>query len=151
MHRHKQYDSRKKGSGDTVNVNQRNNDYLPSLNLTYSLTDKSNLRGSVSQTVSRPELREIAPFGFIDFVTEGQLSGNPELKESLIQNYDLRYEIFPDAGEIASVSLFYKHFDQPIEKVIVPTLTAAIPSYTFDNATKGAVNYGVEFELRETN
>ena len=138
-----------RGSGDTVNVNQRNNDYLPSLNLTYSLTGKSNLRGSVSQTVSRPELREIAPFGFIDFVTEGQLSGNPELKESLIQNYDLRYEIFPGAGEIASVSLFYKHFDQPIEKVIVPTLTAAIPSYTFDNATKGAVNYGVEFELRK--
>ena len=47
------------------------------------------------------------------------------------------------------MSLFYKHFDQPIEKVIVPTLTAAIPSYTFDNATKGAVNYGVEFELRK--
>ncbi len=138
-----------RGSGDTVNVSQRCNDYLPSLNITYALSEKSNLRGSVSQTVSRPELREIAPFGFIDFITEGQLSGNPGLEESLIQNYDLRYEIFPDAGEIASMSLFYKHFDQPIEKVIVPTLTAAIPSYTFDNAKNGAENYGVEFELRK--
>jgi len=136
-------------SGKPVNVNQRNNDYLPSLNLTYALTGKSNLRASLSQTVSRPELREIAPFGFIDFVTEGELAGNPDLKESLIQNYDLRYEIFPDAGEIASLSLFYKHFDQPIEKVIVPTLTAAIPSYTFDNAMSGAENYGLELEMRK--
>ncbi len=44
-----------RGSRDTVNVNQRNNGYLPSLNLTYSLTGNSNLRESVSQTVSRPE------------------------------------------------------------------------------------------------
>lgn len=138
-----------RGSVDSVTVNQRNNDYLPSLNITYSLTGKSNLRASLSQTVSRPELREIAPFAFIDFVTGGELSGNPDLKESLIQNYDLRYEIFPDAGEIASLSLFYKHFDQPIEKIIVPTLTSAIPSYTFDNALSGAVNYGLELEMRK--
>ena len=138
-----------RGSVDSVSVNQRNNDYLPSLNLTYALTGNSNLRASLSQTVSRPELREIAPFAFIDFVTGGELSGNPDLKESLIQNYDLRYEIFPDAGEIASLSLFYKHFDKPIEKIIVPTLTSAIPAYTFDNALSGAVNYGVELEMRK--
>ena len=136
-------------TGDEVKVNQRNNDYLPSINLTYSVNTKSNLRLSASQTVSRPELREIAPFAYVDFVTEGLLTGNPELEESLIQNYDLRYEVFPDAGEIASVSLFYKHFNQPIEKIIVPTLTTAIPSYTFGNAESGAVNYGIEFEVRK--
>ncbi|MEO8665685.1 MAG: TonB-dependent receptor [Ignavibacteria bacterium] len=137
-------------TGVPVIVNQRTNDYLPSLNLTYALNDNTNLRGSLSQTVSRPELREIAPFGYVDFVTGGQVSGNPDLKESLIQNYDLRYEIFPDAGEIASLSLFYKHFDQPIEKVIVPTLVnSTIPSYSFDNATSGAINYGLELEVRK--
>jgi len=136
-------------TSDPVKVNQRNNDYLPSINIVYALNDKSNIRSSASQTVSRPELREIAPFAFIDFVTEGLLTGNPELKESLIQNYDLRYEIFPEAGEIVSLSLFYKRFNQPIEKVIVPTLQTAIPQYTFDNATGGAVNYGLELELRK--
>lgn len=132
-----------------VDVNQRNNDYLPSLNLTYALNENTNLRASATQTVSRPELREIAPFAYIDFVTGGDLSGNPLLEESLIQNYDLRYEIFPDAGEIASFSLFYKHFDQPIEKVIVPTLTGPIPAYSFANAKNGAVNYGLELEIRK--
>ncbi|MFZ1322359.1 MAG: TonB-dependent receptor [Ignavibacteria bacterium] len=136
-------------TGDPVLVNQRNNDYLPSINLTYALNEKTNLRASATQTVSRPELREIAPFSFIDFVTEGQLTGNPELEESLIQNYDLRYELFPAAGEIVSFSLFYKHFDQPIEKIIVPTLQTAIPSYTFGNAKEGAINYGMELEVRK--
>ncbi|HRI84393.1 MAG TPA: outer membrane beta-barrel protein [Ignavibacteria bacterium] len=136
-------------TGEPINVNHRNNDYLPSVNLTYSLNDKSNIRISASQTVSRPELREIAPFAFIDFTTEGQLAGNPELEESLIQNYDVRYEMFPDAGEIISLSLFYKHFNQPIEKIIVPTLQIPIPSYTFGNAKEGAVNYGLEIELRK--
>lgn len=136
-------------SGDTVTVNQRNNDYLPSLNLTYSLNENTNLRASVTQTVSRPELREIAPFSYINFVTGSELTGNPELEESLIQNYDLRYEIFPNAGEIAAFSLFYKHFDQPIERVIVPTLTGPVPQYTFANATGGAINYGLELEIRK--
>ncbi len=136
-------------SGDTVDVNQRNNDYLPSLNLTYALNDYTNLRASATQTVSRPELREIAPFSYINFVTGSELTGNPELEESLIQNYDLRYEIFPNAGEVAAFSLFYKHFDQPIERVIVPTITGPVPQYTFANAIGGANNYGLELELRK--
>lgn len=132
-----------------INVDQKNIDLLPVVNFTYALNPKTNIRASFTQTVSRPELREIAPFAYIDFVTQGLLSGNPELEESLIQNYDLRYELFPEGGEIASLSLFYKHFDQPIEKIIVPTLTSAIPSYTFANATNGADNYGIEIEVRK--
>lgn len=136
-------------TGNPVNVNQRNNDYLPSINLTYALNGNTNIRASATQTVSRPELREIAPFAYIDFVTGSELAGNPELEQSLIQNYDLRYEIFPNAGEVAALSLFYKHFDQPIERVIVPTITGPVPQYTFANAMGGAYDYGMELEVRK--
>ncbi len=136
-------------SGNPIDVNQKNNDYLPSLNLTYALNEITNIRASVSQTVSRPELREIAPFAYIDFVTGSELAGNPKLEQSLIQNYDLRYELFPNAGEVAALSLFYKHFDQPIERVIVPTITGPVPQYTFANATGGAYDYGMELEVRK--
>jgi len=136
-------------TGNPINVNQTNNNVLPSINLSYSLTEESNLRASATQTVSRPELREIAPFAYIDFVTGSELAGNPDLEQSLIQNYDLRYELFPAAGEIAAMSLFYKHFDQPIERVIVPTITGPVPQYTFANAINGAINYGMELEVRK--
>jgi TonB-dependent receptor len=132
-----------------INVDVKTNDVLPGLNLTYFVNENTNLRFSASQTVSRPELRELAPFGYVDFVTDGDVSGNPDLKSCLIQNYDVRYEVFPAAGEIFSVSAFYKHFNRPIERVIVPTITTPAPAYTFENAEDGAVNYGVELEVRK--
>lgn len=132
-----------------INVDVKTDDILPGLNLTYFVNENTNLRISASQTVSRPELRELAPFGYVDFVTDGDVSGNPDLKSCLIQNYDVRYEVFPAAGEIFSVSAFYKHFNRPIERVIVPTITTPAPAYTFENAEDGAINYGVELEIRK--
>lgn len=132
-----------------INVDVQTDDILPGLNLTYFVNENTNLRISASQTVSRPELRELAPFGYVDFVTDGDVSGNPDLKSCLIQNYDFRYEVFPAAGEIFSVSAFYKHFNSPIERVIVPTITTPAPAYTFENAEDGAVNYGIEIEIRK--
>lgn len=132
-----------------INVSLKDNHYLPTLNLTYLLDDKSNLRASFTQTVSRPELRELAPFGYVDFIADAELSGNPKLKSSLIQNYDLRWETFPQAGEVISVSLFYKKFDNPIERIIITTVQQNTPAYSFANAENGAINYGIEIEGRK--
>lgn len=132
---------------ESITADLKNLNLLPSVNIIYSLTDKINIRTSVSQTVSRPELREIAPFGFIDFITGVKLSGNPDLKQSLVQNYDLRFEMYPKAGEIISASIFYKNFSSPIEEIYSPGQNN--PERTFDNAKNGAVNYGIEIEARK--
>lgn len=132
---------------EPITADLKNLNFLPSINIIYSLTDKINIRTSASQTVSRPELREIAPFGFIDFITGVKISGNPNLKQSLVQNYDLRFEMYPEAGEIISASLFYKNFSSPIEEVYSPGQNN--PERTFDNAKNGSVNYGIEFEARK--
>ncbi len=52
-------------------------DLLPSVNMTYALTTKTNLRLSGYKTVARPELRELAPFGFYDIETNSSVVGNP--------------------------------------------------------------------------
>ncbi|MBE2257067.1 MAG: carboxypeptidase regulatory-like domain-containing protein [Ignavibacteria bacterium] len=133
--------------GQPINSDLKNIDILPSLNITYSLNEISNLRVSVSQTVSRPELREISPSGYTDFLAGINVVGNPNLERSLVQNYDLRYEIFPGSGEIFSISAFFKHFNQPIEEVFSPGQNN--PEKTFENFKGGADNYGVEIELRK--
>lgn len=125
----------------------KNIDILPSLNITYALNEQSNIRATVSQTVSRPELREISPSPFYDFFQGLNIVGNPDLERSLVQNYDLRFEMYPAASEIFSVSLFFKHFQQPIEEVFAPG--ANNPEKTFENFKGGADNYGVEFEARK--
>lgn len=134
-------------NADYSKVFNKKIDVLPSVNLSYNISDKMNIRGAYSQTLSRPELREIAPFSFVDFVTGNLIFGNSSLLRCLVRNYDLRFEAFPQAGEIVSVSLFYKKFDNPIEEVFLPTSTNKLK--TFQNATSGADNYGIEVEVRK--
>jgi outer membrane receptor protein involved in Fe transport len=121
---------------------------LPSLNLTYSINDKTNIRASASRTVSRPEFRELAPFAFYDFERYSFIIGNQNLTATKINNYDLRYEWFPGGGQVISSSVFYKNFINPIEPVFFATGVGTF-TRSFQNA-KSANTYGVEVEWRKT-
>lgn len=121
-------------------------DILPSLNLVYKVSPISNFRLSYSQTVNRPELRELAPFAYFDFDTQTSVRGNPELQRAIIRNYDLRFEIFPGVGELISTSFFYKTITDAIEKVVV-TGSALGSERTFTNSDRATI-YGFELEGR---
>jgi len=129
-----------------VTVDLEDTDWLPSLSLVYRLNQKSNLRFSASQTVNRPEFRELAPFKFSDAVGFFERRGNPNLMSAAISSYDARWEWFPSATDVVALSLFVKQFDNPIESVIVEAVTRA---ETWIN-TDTAENQGFEVELRRT-
>ncbi len=132
-------------SGNKQKVENTYLDILPSLNATYSLTDKTNIRFSASQTVTRPELRELANFGFFDYVSKRVLQGNPDLKRSQNTNLDFKYEVYPGKGQVISVSGFYKYFKNPIEQIVS---SGSVKNITFQNANS-ATTYGFELELRK--
>ncbi len=134
-------------SGAVVDANPSKTDLLPSLGLNYMLTPDQNLRFAATQTVSRPEYRELSPIAYFEQVGFAVTQGNPGLDRALIQNLDLRWEWFPRSGEILSAGVFYKHFDAPIEKVYIQSAGANILSYV--NAA-GANNYGLELEARKS-
>ncbi len=117
---------------------------LPAVNLIYAVTPKQNVRVGFSKTVSRPDFRELARFGFLNVVGGLQTIGNPDLVQTDISNYDVRWEYFPGSNQLIAASFFYKNFDQPIEQ----TMIAAVALLrTYSNAT-AARNYGFEFEFR---
>ncbi|MEM7587871.1 MAG: TonB-dependent receptor [Acidobacteriota bacterium] len=120
-------------------------DVLPSLSLVYKLTEDSNLRFSASQTVNRPEYRELAPFEFTHIVGGFTAVGNPELVRAKITSFDARWEWFPSANEVLAASIFYKDFEDPIEKLI---LGGSLSFETFTNV-EGAENLGFELEARK--
>jgi TonB-dependent receptor len=122
-------------------------DILPSLNMVYKLSENANVRIAATQTLARPNLREIAPFA--STVTPGRpiFLGNPNLNRSLIQNFDLRYENYIRPGELFAVSLYYKHFDDPIIYLLTPK--ASTPEVTPQNVDE-AVVYGAEVEFRKS-
>jgi outer membrane receptor for ferrienterochelin and colicin len=131
----------------TSNVKQPITSVLPSLNFSYTINEKNLLRLAYSRTVNRPEFREIAPFNFYNFQLDADVSGNELLTTATIDNFDLRYELYPEKGETVSLGLFYKNFDKPIENsLLVRTQQRA---FTFRNANS-AVVYGAEIELRKS-
>ena len=127
-------------------VSQNFVDILPSVNYTYSITEKSNFRASYFRTLARPEFRELAPFAYYDYERGANVQGNPLLKRAQIDNADLRYEFFPSAGQIFSVSAFYKKFTNAIEASIADANST--PDISYFNSKKADV-YGVELEYRK--
>ena len=119
-------------------------DVLPSMNLTYIITGDMNFRLAYSQTLNRPEFRELAPIAYYDFGRLETVYGNPMLQRALVRNYDARFEVFPGAGEILAVSYFHKDLSNPIEEMIDVSST---PIRTYVNSDR-ATNKGWEFEFR---
>lgn len=121
------------------------NDFLPAVNAVYGVTRSSNLRAAYGMTVARPHFREIAPALYYDYVRRRAIGGNPELVETRIQNADLRWETFLGDTELLAASVFYKHFDKPIEQVVEDAGSGS--NVGFNNADK-ARSYGIELEAR---
>lgn len=120
-------------------------DVLPSAALTMKLGDARNLRLAVSQTLARPEYRELSPVQYREVIGFDNVIGNENLVRTLVQNYDVRWEWFPTSQEVLSVSVFGKRFSNPIERVYLGTSGTRV--ITFQNAT-AATNYGIELEGR---
>lgn len=129
-------------NGTAVVINNAQIDYLPSINLIYSLTTKQNFRLSYSKTLNRPEFRELAPFLFYDADTRLNTEGTQDLKIATIKNLDFRYELFPGKNQLFSVSVFYKDFKDPIE------LQALANNSNKYRNSKSGENKGIELEYR---
>ena len=121
-------------------------EFLPSVNVIYSLNENMNLRAGYNHTLARPNLREIAPFASFDPLIDQFFIGNPDLTNTSIKNMDLRWEWFLNPGEMVAVSAFYKIFDNPIT---LQYLNGSNPEFQFTNVNRGEIR-GIEFELRKS-
>lgn len=126
---------------------EKNWNFLPSINATYSLSEKMNVRAAYSKTMIRPDFRETSTFGFPDPLLQATIRGG-NLSSTKIENMDLRYEFYPSAGEILSVSGFYKYLDRPVELVNLSP-GSSILTLTYQNQ-HSANNYGIEMEFRKS-
>jgi TonB-dependent receptor len=132
------------GGDASAGANIDSTDVLPALSLAYSVTKKTKFRAAVSQTLARPQIRELSPSTYNDYFGSKILSGNPQLQLTHIKNADLRFEAFPTPREVLAFSVFYKLFDAPIEPYVTSNSIV-----TFQNA-EAARLVGVEFEARKS-
>lgn len=115
-------------------------DILPSLHIRYALTPKSNLRLSLSRSLSRPNFYDLVPYNVVG--EEIREKGNPYLERTRSSNVDLKYEYFPETRRIFSIGAFFKHLEDPIEAVL-DLSNPALPSMSPQNLGS-ATNVGAE-------
>jgi hypothetical protein len=117
-------------------------DVLPSVNVIFKVRDNqsglSNIRLNFSKSVVRPSVREVSPFWAFDYEQSTYLIGNPNLKATEIDNFDLRFESFSPNEANYSISLFYKDFKNHIE-------LSNEGNITWRNAESGEA-WGIEIE-----
>ena len=133
-------------SGERLERNLNNLNPLPAFNLIYSPRADMNVRFGFSQTVSRPDFRELSPVFFPEPKGLRPTIGNPFLVQASITNYDLRWDWFLSPNELVSASLFVKTLDKPIEQIVLAQSSNVANS--FANAKTGQV-MGVEVEARK--
>jgi outer membrane receptor protein involved in Fe transport len=119
-------------------------DVLPSLNLTWKMTDALNLRLAYAHSVNRPDFRERAATVYEDFLLNELVAGNPDLARAYARNYDARLEYFPGPGEVIAVSYFTKVITGAIEEQL---LFSGTRTRVYFNSER-AKNSGWEIELR---
>ena len=130
--------------GRVGSITNNYNNFLPSLNLKYSLNDKSAIRFAASKTLTLPEFKELAPFEYVS-PTGRVTAGNPDLMESTNYNIDVKWELFPSSKELISFTGFYKTILDPIN---LAQARGSSGNFTYDNTGEKATVYGLEFETR---
>ncbi|MBN7802178.1 TonB-dependent receptor [Algoriphagus aestuariicola] len=136
-------------------------DFFPTVNLIYNLKENQNLRLSATRTTARPSFKELSYAEILDPISgrtfigglyQETTNGGSEvlwdgnLTSTRINNFDLRWELFQQRGEMFSVSAFYKTFDRPIEMV---QFLADPGTFQPRNVGNGSVA-GLEFEFRKS-
>ncbi|GJL90715.1 TonB-dependent receptor domain-containing protein [Hyphococcus sp.] len=120
--------------------------WLPTAAVTWNFLDDMQIRVAYSQTIARPQFRELAPSLFFDPDNDRSYRGSTALIDSKFKNYDARYEYYLGRNQFLTLGGFYKEIDRPIEEVLFEQASFVFNS-TFINSPKATL-YGGEFEYR---
>ena len=105
-----------RATDERVFITQKGEYLLPAITATWEFYDNMQFRLAYSQTLSRPDLRELSSATFLDPDRDRPIRGNPELTITEITNYDARWEWYFGPGQFATIGVFYKEFTNPIER-----------------------------------
>ncbi|MGY8688271.1 MAG: outer membrane beta-barrel protein [Verrucomicrobiales bacterium] len=128
---------------------ESNSHILPAFSAKYTFGEEDNhiFRFGYGRTIARPTFYEYAPIRTADQTTGDEIRGNEALIDTVIDNFDLRYEYFPDPGELIAVSLFHKKMESPIVSIVQNT-SGSGSFKSWQNSPSGFIQ-GIELEYQK--
>ena len=133
------------GGGNLANPTRIANDYfLPSATITWEAIDDLQLRFAASQTIARPQFRELVEQTYFDPESNRRFRGNPFLQDSELINLEARAEYYMGGPNRVSLAGFFKKIDNPIENFLITAPGIIETSYA--NAPSAEL-YGAELDI----
>jgi iron complex outermembrane receptor protein len=104
-----------------VTIDRSYTDILPSINVSFDLTEQIVLRVAAARTMARPDYTDIAPTVNLNVGSLSGSSGNPNLDPYRANQFDVSLEWYPNKDTIVAGALFYKDIesfitDKPIQQ-----------------------------------
>ncbi len=108
------------GGSTTFGSTELNEQYvLPAATATWNFAEDMQLRVGASQTIGRPQFRELAPQSYTDPESDRTFIGNPFLIDTELLNLDARFEWYFARQQFITAGVFYKDLENPVEAVII--------------------------------
>ena len=120
--------------------------FLPAVTLTWNPIEDVQLRAAFSQTLTRPQFQELGAAIFTDTDRDIQVFGNPFLRNTETDNYDVRIEYYFGREQFITIGGFYKDIENPIEESLLQTGDDILTTYI--NAPSAEL-YGFEAEYEQ--
>lgn len=117
-------------------------DVLPSVNFTLELNDDLVLRAAASETLMRPALTDIAYKRTVSLNEFKYRDGNPDLKPTYADQWEVGLEWYLEEGGLLAVS----YFEKEIEGVVRESLTGVVEGVTKYN-DNGTVDGVYDFDV----
>ncbi|MFC4762228.1 TonB-dependent receptor [Dyella koreensis] len=147
------------GGAVPIAVNHSYNHFFPTVQLRYELSEGLVARAVYSKTIARPGFNQVTTSTLIDPAADNVTQGNPNLKATTSNNFDLSLEYYLDNGGIASVGVFDKELSNYIinkEEVgvtfpnngLFAGFTGAAKVFTFANLSSAHAR-GVELNYQQ--
>jgi len=113
------------GALQSINPQKTHNSYLdvlPSVQVRFRLAQDSALRAVYGRGIARPNFGDLPPFFNEDASAGAVAIGNPDLKPTHANNYDLLFEQYLKPLGLIQAGFFYKQLSNPIYgiKTLVP-------------------------------
>jgi TonB-dependent receptor len=124
-------------------------DPLPGISLRYALTGESNLRVVYGRGIARPD-----PYELIPYTTEDQSTnpsqraiGNPDLRPTHANNYDILYEHFLRPAGMIQAGVFYKQLTSPMLRFLYTPTTGQWAGTPVTQEVNGTNSHIAGFEI----
>ena len=124
-----------------------NVDPLPSVELRYALSANAAIRAAYGRGIARPNFGDLAPSLTIDDASKRISLGNPDLKATHADNFDLLYEQYLKPLGMIQGGFFYKRIGDPIYPIESLVSTGPYTGYRQDQPQNGSNAWLYGFEV----